>query len=474
MAPGTSKSENILPPYHSKKKAGAGKSESTLTVRYSKEEAGTSKSENKLPVQQSKTDMLISKFDYVFRSGSCSGVGRESEEDGLFCVDNLKEHLGITGHFPFPAAAFYGVFNGPGGGAAASIIREHIFNFIVEDKCFTFTIKKAIREAFQKAGHAFADIGAPDSSSITSALTVLFLGRKMLIASVGDYQAVMGRRGKEVVLTSEDLEGSKCSSGPLPAAPKVQEIILSEEDEFLVLTWNDYNMCSPHLFTHAREELMDNNDPERCARELVREALHWKWGTNTKNVVICFSPNPPPLLSPLSEISKPESENTEPKNTESENTESENHGTDLGWMFLVTALCLETLSICCEQVASPHKPIYAIYGLVLAFLGLLASMSEMVYNGKRQKVEFRRWWFYDPRPPHRALGDVIGFSSVISAISQCVVASLQYAYIIRHRENPIKAELLPIIIIVCLIALGLIKRRNKTRGNYDSQIQGGV
>ncbi|CAN6685100.1 unnamed protein product [Malus baccata var. baccata] len=443
MAPGTSKSENILPPYHSKKKAGAGKSESTLTV----------KSENKLPVQQSKTDMLISKFDYVFRSGSCSGVGRESEEDGLFCVDNLKEHLGIKGHFPFPAAAFYGVFNGPGGGAAASIIREHLFNFIVEDKCFTFTIKKAIREAFQKAGHAFADIGAPDSSSITSALTVLFLGRKMLIASVGDYQAVMGRRGKEVVLTSEDLEGSKCSSGPLPAAPKVQEIILSEEDEFLVLTWNDYNIC---------------------ARELVREALHWKWGTNTKNVVICFSPNPPPLLSPLSEISKPESENTEPKNTESENTESENHGTDLGWMFLVTALGLETLSICCEQVASPHKPIYAIYGLVLAFLGLLASMSEMVYNGKRQKVEFRRWWFYDPRPPHRALGDVIGFSSVISAISQCVVASLQYAYIIRHRENPIKAELLPIIIIVCLIALGLIKRRNKTRGNYDSQIQGGI
>ncbi|KAM2172004.1 hypothetical protein ACFX1R_037026 [Malus domestica] len=334
--------------------------------------------------------------------------------------------------------------------------------------------KKAIREAFQKAGHAFADIGAPDSSSITSALTVLFLGRKMLIASVGDYQAVMGRRGKEVVLTSEDLEGSKCSSGPLPAAPKVQEIILSEEDEFLVLTWNDYNMCSPHLFTHAREELMDNNDPERCAREFVREALHWKWVTNTKNVVICFSPNPPPLLSPLSEISNPESENTEPKNnTESENTESENHGTDLGWMFLVTALCLETLSICCEQVASPHKPMYAIYGLVLAFLGLLASMSEMVYNGKRQKVEFRRWWFYEPRPPHRALGDVIGFSSVIGAFSQCVVASLQYAYIIRHRENPIKAELLPMIIIVCLLALRLIKRRNKTRGNYDSQIQGG-
>lgn len=136
------------------------------------------------------------------------------------------------------------------------------------------------------------------------------------------------------------------------------------------------------------------------------------------------------------------------------------------------ALCLETFSICCEQLASPHKPMYALYGLVLAFLALLASMSEMVYKGKRQKVEFMRWWFYDPRPPHRALGDVMGFSSVIGAIFQCVVASL-HAYIIRHRENPAKASLYPMIIIVCLMALRLIKLRNKTRGNYDSQIQGG-
>ena len=55
----------------------------------------------------------------------------------------------------------------------------------------------------------------------------------MLIANVGDCQVVMGRRGKEVVLISEDLEGSKGSSGPLPAPTKVQETFLSKEDEFL-------------------------------------------------------------------------------------------------------------------------------------------------------------------------------------------------------------------------------------------------
>ncbi|CAN6685101.1 unnamed protein product [Malus baccata var. baccata] len=197
-------------------------------------------------------------------------------------------HTNYTAHIPCDSKAekyqsF--IFNGPGGRYAASIIREHIFNFIVEDPYFTFTINKASRKAFKKGDHAFADIGTPNSSSITSALSVLVLGRKMLIANVGDCLVVMGRRDKEVVLISEDLESSKGSSGPLPAPPKVQEIFLSKEDEFLILAWNDYNICCPHLFTHARKELMVNNDPGRCAREIVRKALYWEWGTNMKDGV---------------------------------------------------------------------------------------------------------------------------------------------------------------------------------------------
>ena len=126
---------------------------------------------------------------------------------------------------------------------------------------------------------------------------MMFLFRKMLIANVGDCQFVMGRRGREVVLISEDLEGFKGSSGTLPAQPHVQEILLSEEDEFLILAWSDYDICSPHLFAHARKELMDDNDSKRCARELVRKALRWRWGINMKDVVVCFSPNTPPPLS---------------------------------------------------------------------------------------------------------------------------------------------------------------------------------
>ncbi|TQD69668.1 hypothetical protein C1H46_044799 [Malus baccata] len=220
----------------------------------------------------------------------------------------------------------------------------------------------------------------------------------------------MGRRGKEVVLISEDLEGFKGSSGPLPAQPDIQEIFLSEEDEFLILAWNNYDTCSPHLFAHARKELMDNNDSERCARELVRKALRWRWGTNMKDVV----------------------------------------ATDLGWMLLIMALCLETLSIYCDQVSSPQAKVCNIrYGV--AFQALLANMSEIIYKCRRKRVEFRRWWFYYPLPPHRPFSDVMDFSSPTGGIFQCVFATFQHAYIIRHTEDPIKVFVLPMIILVCSI-----------------------
>ncbi len=69
------------------------------------------------------------------------------------------------------------VFDGHGGIDAASFIRKNIFNYMVEDSHFPSGIKKAVRSAFVKADHAFADAATLDSSSGTTALTALIMGR---------------------------------------------------------------------------------------------------------------------------------------------------------------------------------------------------------------------------------------------------------------------------------------------------------
>lgn len=157
----------------------------------------------------------------------------------------------------------------------------------------------------------------------------------MLIANAGDCRAVLGKRGKAVELSkdhkpdsfSERLRIEKLggvvydgylngqlsvaraigdwhmkdpegSSSPLSAEPELQDMVLNEEDEFLILgcdgLWDV--MSSQCAVTIARKELMLHNDPERCSRELVREALKRNTCDNLTVVTVCFSPDPPPAL----------------------------------------------------------------------------------------------------------------------------------------------------------------------------------
>ncbi|KAM7523953.1 hypothetical protein LguiA_013855 [Lonicera macranthoides] len=274
-------------------------------------------------------------FKPVFHSGCCSEIGPKAYmEDEYICVDNLREHIGASPSLPSPGA-FYGVFDGHGGRDAASYTRKNILKFIVEDSSFPGGVKRAVRNAFIRVDHALADSKSLDSSSGTTALTALILGRTMLIANAGDSRAVLGKRGRAVELskdhkpncTSEKLrieklggviydgylngqlsvaralgdwhmKGPKGAPYPLSSEPELEEVVLTEEDEFLIIgcdgIWDV--MSSQCAVTIVRKELMVHNDPGKCSRELVREALKRNTCDNLTVVVVCFSPDPPPRI----------------------------------------------------------------------------------------------------------------------------------------------------------------------------------
>ncbi|KAJ1403841.1 hypothetical protein SESBI_26965 [Sesbania bispinosa] len=276
-----------------------------------------------------------SEFSIVLRSGSCSEKGpKQYMEDEFICVDILNECVGPEADLSSPAA-FYGVFDGHGGVDAASFTRKNILKFIIEDSHFPSGIKKAVKSAFIKVDHALRDASALDSSSGTTALVALVLGRDMLIANAGDSRAVLGKRGRAIELskdhkpncTSERLrieklggviydgylngqlsvaralgdwhiKGSKGSKSPLSSEPELEEIVLTEEDEFLIMgcdgLWDV--MSSQCAVTMVRRELMQHNDPTKCAKVLVTEALQRNTCDNLTVVVVCFSKDPPPKI----------------------------------------------------------------------------------------------------------------------------------------------------------------------------------
>ncbi|WRX13309.1 hypothetical protein QQP08_005796 [Theobroma cacao] len=99
---------------------------------------------------------------------------------------------------------------------------------------------------------------------------------------------------------------------------------------------------------------------------------------------------------------------------------------------------------------------YALIMMLISFIALMACIAELTYKGKKERVTWQ-WkgrvpWFYCPRTgkPFCSLWDVIAFAS---AFLQCVVIAINYSFISRHLNGPIKTSALPIVFALVRLAL---------------------
>lgn len=81
------------------------------------------------------------------------------------------------------------------------------------------------------------------------------------------------------------------SASPLIAEPEFQHIILTEDDEFLIIgcdgIWDV--LTSQQAVNLVRRGLRRHDDPEQCAKDLVMEALRLNTFDNLTVVIICFT-----------------------------------------------------------------------------------------------------------------------------------------------------------------------------------------
>ncbi|KNA19599.1 hypothetical protein SOVF_059960 [Spinacia oleracea] len=272
------------------------------------------------------------------RSGSFSDIGqRKFMEDEHIRIDDLSLHLGSMFTCPKPSA-FYGVFDGHGGPEAAAYVRNNVNRFFFEDVNFPESselndlflegVEDCLRKAFLLADLALSDDCSISTSSGTTALTALVLGRLLLVANAGDCRAVLCRKGEAIDMSQDhrptypsekqrveelgayiddgylngvlsvtralgdwDMKLPKGSPSPLIAEPELRQIILTEDDEFLIIgcdgIWDV--LSSQQAVSIVRRGLRRHDDPELCAKELVREALRLHTIDNLTVVVVCFS-----------------------------------------------------------------------------------------------------------------------------------------------------------------------------------------
>lgn len=113
------------------------------------------------------------------------------------------------------------------------------------------------------------------------------------------------------------------------------------------------------------------------------------------------------------------------------------------------------MSLCFDQLSSPNKPTYALFGMLLAIAALLNCICELIHKGIKERVVLRRrgmlWLFHYPRSRYVLFGTLPDFYGLVAGIFQCICSTIQYVYFIRHDKNPIKVSLMPTIFVICLI-----------------------
>ncbi|CAI5467323.1 unnamed protein product [Closterium sp. Yama58-4] len=122
----------------------------------------------------------------VVRSGfSADKGGRQRMEDAHVAVDDLSQAIGdVAVAHP---RAFYGIFDGHGGDAAAQFARQKLLGHVLRDAAFPLHVGSALRNAFLRTDRELetartADGHAMDSG--TTALAVLLLGRGYLLMTL--------------------------------------------------------------------------------------------------------------------------------------------------------------------------------------------------------------------------------------------------------------------------------------------------
>eukprot|EP00850_Spirogloea_muscicola_P016967 SM000141S00911 [mRNA] locus=s141:212239:214880:- [translate_table: standard] len=274
-------------------------------------------------------NVFASSKDASSGGGTTPSVGGGTSEDGTFSYGYSRLRGKRASMEDFHDAqirpiggqlvGLFGVFDGHGGSRAAEYVQKHLFDNLVNHPNFSTDPKAAIAETYKQTDQDYLmSENGQNRDAGSTASTAVLVGKKLLVANVGDSRAVMCRGGKAAPLSSDhkpnrDDErqrieeaggvvmwagtwrvggvlavsrafGDRLLKRYVVAEPEIQEEMLTPEDEFLVLASDGlWDVVSNQDAVSMIQSIPDAQEAAKC---LTDEAFRRGSADNITCVVV--------------------------------------------------------------------------------------------------------------------------------------------------------------------------------------------
>ncbi|KAL9234266.1 hypothetical protein vseg_009154 [Gypsophila vaccaria] len=201
---------------------------------------------------------------------------------------------------------FFAIYDGHLGDAVPMYLQKHLFNNILKEDEFWVNPERAISKAYQKTDEEILSMSSDFARGGSTAVTaILFNGRKLWVANLGDSRAVISRNGQAIMMSVDhepttdraSIEdkggfisnlpgdvprvngqlavsrafGDKSLKSHLRSDPDVRDIFIDANVDILIL-------ASDGLWkVMSNQEAVDiarrTRDPQKAAKQLAEQAV---------------------------------------------------------------------------------------------------------------------------------------------------------------------------------------------------------
>ncbi|GBG63391.1 hypothetical protein CBR_g38013 [Chara braunii] len=223
---------------------------------------------------------------------------------------------------------FFGVFDGHGGRKAADYVQKHLVNNLKDHPKLLTDTKSAIREVYLQTDEAYINMedNGQSRDAGSTASTAVLVGKRLVVANVGDSRVVLCRKGKAHPLSTDHkpskLEeqkrikdaggvimwagtwrvggvlavtrafGDKMLKPYVSAEPEIVDEIVYPSDEFLVLASDGLWDVVSNDEAVVMVQKFPKDKPEEAAKSLTDEAYKRGSADNITCIVVRFLHDP--------------------------------------------------------------------------------------------------------------------------------------------------------------------------------------